>query len=79
MTSHLDSAYAASACSCAPSLRAMRGQHAATTGARYPSVATGAVPTVAENGLAKHSQKRFPMTAINVNVWPLSPEEWSSG
>lgn len=78
MTSYLDSAVAAPACSSALSLLAMRPELAATSGARRPSASTTA-PTVAGNVLAKHSQKRFAMPGINAKVWPLSPQDWSSG
>ena len=33
-------------------------------------------------GLTGHTQKRFAMAGINAdsaNVWPLSPQDWSSG
>jgi hypothetical protein len=80
VTSYLDSAVAVSACSPAPSLPAMRPELAATSGAFRPSASTTA-PTVAVAGdvLAKRSQKHFAMAGIDANVWPLSPQDWSSG
>jgi hypothetical protein len=47
----------------------------ARTGA--PSAASTAVAPSA--GTLVHSQKRFAMAGINANVWPLSPQDWSSG
>jgi hypothetical protein len=28
---------------------------------------------------ASHAQKRFAMAGTDINVWPLGPQEWTSG
>lgn len=34
---------------------------------------------VAGTGVAKHSQKRFTMTATDIDGWPLGPRDGTSG
>jgi hypothetical protein len=49
---------------------------------RARSAASGA-PGIAKPygcaGAAKRLRPRFAMTGNNTNVWPLSPEDWSTG
>lgn len=44
-----------------------------------PSQVRESIPSVAGTGLAKHSPKRFAMAGIYTNVWPLGPQERTSG
>ena len=45
--------------------------------------ALGSLSQSIEGGLAKpyaaHATKRFAMAGIDTNVWPLGPQEWTSG
>ncbi len=36
-------------------------------------------PHVDGSGVAKHSQKRFTMTATDIDGWPLGPRDGTSG
>jgi hypothetical protein len=44
-----------------------------------PSQVDAGILSVTGARLAKHSQKRFAMAGTNTNVWPLGPQERSSG
>jgi len=86
VTSYLDTALAVSACSTSPSLPMAGAEHARLTYGERPSVSTARLPLAAAGepspaaaGLRKHSQLRFAMAGITANVWPLSPQDWSSG
>jgi hypothetical protein len=62
-----------------PSPEAYLSSVAPTQLACAVSVPRAGTPTVAGTGLAKHSHKRFAMAGIDINVWPLGPQERSSG
>lgn len=46
-----------------------------STASRLARLAAPAVPTDA----AKRMHQRFAMTGTNADVWPLSPQDWSTG
>lgn len=65
-------------CSSVPSARS--GHRAlASAEATAVSMVGSAAPSMPGAGLQKHMDKRFAMAGINANVWPLSPQDWSSG
>jgi hypothetical protein len=65
--------------SAVPSPEAYLSSAAPTQLACAASVLRASTPTVAGTGLAQHSHKRFAMAGIDINVWPLGPQERSSG
>jgi hypothetical protein len=58
---------------------AVSAQRLAAAYAATPSQVRESIPSVAGSGLAKHSLKRFAMAGTDTNVWPLGPQERSSG
>ncbi len=86
MTSYLDTALAVRACSTLPSLPMAGVEQAQLTYGGSPSLSTARPPFAASGkpseasaGLGKHSQMRFATAGITANVWPLGPQDWSSG
>jgi hypothetical protein len=80
VTRYLDLALASRACSLRASLGAtpeVRTTAPSLEASGYPSVSSPASATGVTTGYGTHD--RFAMAAINAKVWPLSPEDWSSG
>ena len=70
---------AVGACSAVLSPEAYLGSAVPTQLACAASVVRASTPKVPGTGLAKHSHKRFAMAGTDINVWPLGPQERSSG
>jgi hypothetical protein len=80
VTRNLDSALGSRACSLQASLAAAPGVRttAPSLGSSgYLSVSAHGFATGVTSGYGTHD--RFAMAAINAKVWPLGPEDWSSG
>jgi hypothetical protein len=80
VTRTFDSTLAIRACSLAPSLAAAIGVRMTAPSLKvseYPSVSAKAAVAGATPGYGTHD--RFAMAGTNAKVWPLSPEDWSSG
>ena len=67
-TTRIEFANAARVCPGALSGRAAGGAYAADK--QHPAVSLTSLPT---------TRKPFAMARIDANVWPLGPQDWSSG
>ena len=78
MTNYLDLAFADRDCSLLPSFGAVPvARVTATLLKGIPSASTEAAVTGVKS--AYEADNRFAMAGIKVNVWPMSPKDWSSG
>lgn len=53
------------------------GSYSRVRSAAYGAALTPAAPSPA--GALKQGHQRFGMTGTDINVWPLSPQDWSTG
>jgi len=78
VTNYLDPAFADRDCSLWPSLVAAPDARVTAAWLKgIPSASTRAAATGVKSGYEAHN--RFAMADIKVNVWPMSPKDWSSG
>jgi hypothetical protein len=77
VTNYLDSAFADRDRSLRPGLGAAPCARSTVALKGIPSASIRAASTGVKSGYEAHN--RFAMAAIKVNVWPMSPKDWSSG
>jgi hypothetical protein len=77
VTNYLDPAFADRDCSLLPSLGAAPVARVTATPLKGIPSASTAAGTGVKSGYEAHN--RFAMAGIKVNVWPMSPKDWSSG